>query len=101
MPPRAPKPPSQTWRAFLKNHMHNTCAMDFFVIPTATFKILFALVILSRHRRKVVHFNVTTNPSAKWTSQQLVGWWQFPGRQHQSICCETEIQYMDAISSGV
>jgi hypothetical protein len=39
--------------------------MDFFTIPTATFKILFALVILSHYRRKVVHFNVTTNPSAK------------------------------------
>jgi hypothetical protein len=39
--------------------------MDFFTIPTATFKILFALVILSHDRRKVVHFNVTTNPSAK------------------------------------
>jgi len=72
MPPRAPKPPSQSWRAFLKNHIQNTCSMDFFVIPTATFKILFALVILSHDRRKVVHFNVTTNPSAKWTAQQLV-----------------------------
>ncbi len=72
MPARPPKPPSQTWRAFLKNHMHNTCSMDFFVIPTATFKILFALVILSHDRRKVVNFNVTTNPSAKWTAQQVV-----------------------------
>ena len=77
MPARPPKPPSQTWRAFLKNHMHNTCAMDFFVVPGATFKILFALVILSHDRRKVVHFNVTKNPTAKWTSQQVVeafGW---------------------------
>jgi hypothetical protein len=70
MPPRAPKPPSQTWRAFLTNHMHNTCSIDFFTIPTATFKIL--LVIIRHDRRKVVHFNVTTNPSAKWTAQQLV-----------------------------
>jgi len=37
MPVRPPKPPSQTWRAFLKNHMHNTCSMDFFTIPTANF----------------------------------------------------------------
>ncbi len=72
MPPCASKPPSQTWRAFLKNHMHNTCSLDFFIIPTATFKILFALVILSHERRKVIHFNVTANPSAKWTAQQLV-----------------------------
>jgi len=73
MPPCAPKPPSQSWREFFKNHIQNTCSMDFFTIPTATFKILFALVILSHDRRKVVHFNVTTNPSAKWTAQQLVG----------------------------
>jgi putative transposase len=72
MPARPPKPPSQTWRVFLKNHMHNTCSMDFFSIPTATFKILLALVVLSHDRRKVVHFNVTANPSAKWTAQQLV-----------------------------
>ncbi len=72
MPPKAPKPPSQFWRAFLKNHMHNTCSMDFYVIPTATFKILFALVILSHRRRKVVHFNVTASPTAMWASQQLV-----------------------------
>lgn len=72
MPPRAPEPPSQSWRAFLTNHMHNTCSMDFFSIPTATFKILFALVIISHDRRKVVHFNVTTSPSSKWTCQQVV-----------------------------
>jgi hypothetical protein len=49
--------------------MRNTCSMDFFSIPTATFKILFALVILSHDCRKVIHFNVTANPSAKWTVQ--------------------------------
>ena len=61
------KPPSQTWRTFLKNHT-NKCAIDFFTVPTATFKILFVLVILSHNRRKVVHFNVTLNPSARWTN---------------------------------
>ena len=72
MPKRKPKPPSQTWRTFLKNHMWNTCSMDFFTVPTVTFKVLFVLVILSHDRRKVVHFNVTTNPTAEWTSQQVV-----------------------------
>ena len=70
--PRPRKPPSQTWRTFLKNHMWNTCSMDFFTVPTATFKILFVLVILSHDRRKVLHFNVTANPTAQWTSQQIV-----------------------------
>ena len=46
--------------------------MDFFTVPTATFRVLFVLVILSHSRRRVLHFNVTSNPSAEWTSQQVV-----------------------------
>ncbi|MDX2492994.1 integrase [Desulfosarcina sp.] len=63
--------PSQTWRTFLKNHA-NKCSIDFFTVPTATFNILFVLVVLSHSRRKVVHFNVTSNPIAEWTAQQVV-----------------------------
>ena len=69
--PHRTKPPSQTWRTFLKNHMDVTCAIDFFTVPTATFRILFVLVILEHSRRKVVHFNVTENPYAEWAAQQL------------------------------
>jgi len=72
MPPPSPKPPSQTWRSFLKNHMPNMLSTDFFTVPTATFRVLFVLVILSHSRRRDLHFNVTSNPSAEWTSQQLV-----------------------------
>jgi hypothetical protein len=59
MPRRGSKPPSQTWQTFLKNHMMNMVSIDFFTVPTPTFRILFVLVILSHSRRKVVHFNVT------------------------------------------
>jgi putative transposase len=69
---RTGKPPSQTWRAFLKNHMHNTFAIDFFTVPTATFRVLYVFVILQHESRKVVHFNVAGNPTAKWTAQQIV-----------------------------
>jgi putative transposase len=72
MPRRKPKPPSQTWRTFLKNHMMNMISIDFFTVPTATFQILFVLVILSHNRRKAVHFNVTSIPTAKWTAQQVI-----------------------------
>jgi hypothetical protein len=72
MPRRKPRPPSQTWRTFLKNHMINMVSIDFFTVPTATFRILFVLVILSHSRRKVVYFNVTSNPTPKWTAQQIV-----------------------------
>ena len=72
MPSRRSKPPSQTWRTFLKNHMTNMVSIDFFMVPTATFRILFVLVVLSHNRRRVVHFNVALNPTARWTAQQIV-----------------------------
>jgi hypothetical protein len=72
MPRRTPKPPSQTWRTFLKNHMLNMVSIDFFTVPTAKFRILFVLVFLSHSRRQAVHFNVTPNPTAKWTAQQVI-----------------------------
>jgi transposase InsO family protein len=72
MPRRPPNSkPSQSWRTFLKNHA-GKCSIDFFTVPTATFNILFVLVILRHCRRKVVHFNVTSNPSGQWTAQQVV-----------------------------
>jgi len=72
MSSRLTKPPSQTWRTFLKNHMKNMVSIDFFTVPTATFQILFVLVILSHRQRQIVHSNVTTNPSAMWTAQQVI-----------------------------
>ena len=69
---RPSKPPSPTWRAFLKNHVADLVSIDFFTIPTIRFKILFVLVVLLHHRRKVVYFNVTENPTAQWAAQQIV-----------------------------
>ena len=66
------KPPSQTWRTVLKNHMNNTHAIDFFTVPTANFKLLYVFVVLWHERRKVIHFNVTMNPTAQWTAQQII-----------------------------
>jgi len=57
-------PPSQTWRTFLQNHTKDLIALDFFTVPTATFKVLFVLVILSHDRRRILHFNVTQYPTA-------------------------------------
>ena len=70
--PRQRKPPSQTWRTFIENHMHNTVSIDFFVMPTITFKILFGFLVLSHERRKIIHFNVTNSPSAEWTGRQII-----------------------------
>ena len=64
--------PSQTWRTFLANHMDATAACDFFVVPTWRFKLLYVFVVLSHDRRRILHFNVTSNPTAAWTARQLV-----------------------------
>jgi putative transposase len=68
---RRRRPPSQTWRTFLANHVEQLMAADFFVVPTATSRLLFVLVILAHHRRRLVHMAVTAHPTAAWTAQQL------------------------------
>ena len=65
-------PRSQNWRTFLQNHTKELIALDFFTVPTATFRVLFVLVILSHDRRRILHFNVTQHPSAAWTARQLL-----------------------------
>jgi len=69
---RRRKPPSQTWRTFLKNHTKEIVAADFFVVPTAFFQVLFVFVILSHDRRRPIHFAVTEHPTAEWTARQLL-----------------------------
>src|SRR5256884_5390653 len=69
---RPRRPPSQAWRTFLKNHAKDLIASDFFTVPTATFRVLFVLVVLRHDRRRLVHFNVTEHPTADWTGRQLI-----------------------------
>ena len=88
-----PKPPSQTCKTFIKNHMPDMVAVDFLVVPTIRFKILFVFVVLSHDRRRVVHFNVTANPTAQWTAQQITEAFPWDGAAevlHRGICSETE-----------
>ena len=54
--PRNRRPPSQTWKAFLDNHVNELVSIDFFTVPTATLRVLFVLVVLAHRRRSVVHF---------------------------------------------
>jgi putative transposase len=70
--PKRRTPPSQTWRTFLANHVGHLVAVDFFTVPTARLRVLFVLVVLAHHRRRVLHFNVTEHPTAHWTAQQIV-----------------------------
>jgi transposase InsO family protein len=70
--PKRPSRPSQTWRAFLTNHVRDLVAVDFFTVPTARLRVLFVLVVLANQRRRVLHFNVTEHPTAARTAQQVV-----------------------------
>jgi hypothetical protein len=69
---RPRKPPSQTWRAFLENHVKQLVSVDLFVVPTIDFKLLFVFLVLAHERRRVIHFNVAQHPTAAWTGQQLM-----------------------------
>jgi putative transposase len=66
-----PKPPSQTWRTFLKNHAADIIGCDFFTAYTVIFRVYYVLVMLRHSDREIVHFNVTKNPTTDWTVQQV------------------------------
>jgi putative transposase len=70
--PRVRKPSSPTWKTFLTTHVHDIVACDFFIVPTATFRVLFVFIMLAHERRRIVHFNITEHPTAQWTAQQIV-----------------------------
>ena len=62
---------SPTWMSFLRNQVSEFVSVDFFVVPTVRFEVLFVFLVLAHDRRRVLHFNVTQNPSAAWTAQQI------------------------------
>ena len=68
---RGRKPPSQTWRTFLENHVQAMVSVDFFTVPTLRFQILYAFPVLAHDRRRIVHFGITAHPTAEWAVQQL------------------------------
>src|SRR5229473_3367151 len=63
--------PSQGWRTFLRNHAPDIAAMDLFVVPTISFRMLYGFVIVRLDRRDLVWINVTTNPTAEWVARQI------------------------------
>jgi putative transposase len=70
--PRRRKPPSQTWRSFLENHVSDLVSVDFFTVPTVLFHVLFVFVVLAQDRRRILSINVTSSPSTTWTANQIV-----------------------------
>ena len=70
---RYPSPPSQSWRTFLTNHADCLASIDFFVVPTATFHLLFGFIVLHHERRQIVHFGVTASPWQNPYVERLIG----------------------------
>jgi transposase InsO family protein len=70
--PKRTGPPSPTWRTFLDQHVRDLVSIDFFIVPTVKFRILFVFIVLAHDRRRIVHFNVTEHPTAQWTAQQII-----------------------------
>jgi transposase InsO family protein len=68
--PRDPEP-AKRWLAFLRNHREAIAAMDFFTVPTVTFRLLYCFFVISHDRRRILHFNVTRHPTSSWVIQQL------------------------------
>ena len=68
---RSRKPPSQTWRTFLQNHLQSLVSVDFFIVPTIRFQVLYVFLVLAHERRRIVHLAVTAHPTAEWTAHQL------------------------------
>jgi hypothetical protein len=64
-------PPSQRWKTILRNHAPDIAAMDLFVVPTISFDLLYALVIVRLDRRDLVWINVTTNRTTEWIARQI------------------------------
>jgi hypothetical protein len=69
--PAGRRPPSPTWRTFLRNHVGSLTSVDFCVVPTVTFRLPYVFVVLCHERRRVVHVNVTAHATAAWVAQQL------------------------------
>ena len=69
--PWRPKVPSPTWRSFLHNHLTDIAAVDMFVVATATFRLLYVVVVLGHDRRKIMHFGVTAHPTQDWLARQM------------------------------
>jgi len=67
----SPPDSNQRWLTFLKNHREAIAAMDFFSVPTATFRVLYCFFVIAPGRRKILHFNVTEHPTCSWVVQQL------------------------------
>ena len=84
---RPSKPPSQTWKTFLRNHAEAIAAIDMCVVPTLTFDLLFAFLVLGHGRRQLLWFEVTRHPTAEWLARKITR--RFLGPRRRATWCAT------------
>ena len=80
MTQRAPRPSSQNWKTFLRNHLGHMVSVDLLTVPTLSFQGPYVFIVLSHLRRKVLHFNVTEAPSPRWTANSYAKVFRSPCR---------------------
>ena len=97
MVPR-PGTPSPTWRTFLRNQAEGIAAIDMFVVASASFRLLYVMVILAHDRRRIIHTAVAEHPTAAWLSRQVTE--AFPGTLLRDTCCATAMPRMTSTSAG-
>ncbi|MBW2401994.1 MAG: transposase [Deltaproteobacteria bacterium] len=90
----------QRWMTFLRNHKDLVAGMDFFVVPTVRFRLLYVWFAIDHGRRRILHFNVTENPSAAWVIQQLRE--TFPNEPtHRFLICDNDAIFSPAVTSAI
>ena len=100
--PKKERDPSQRqrWTTFLRNHKDVIAGMDFFVVPTVRFRLLYVWFAIDHGRRRILHFNVTENPTARWVIQQLRE--TFPNEpQHRFLICDNDAIFSPAVTSAI
>lgn len=99
---RAPRTPraAQRWLTFLRNHREAIAAMDFFTVPTLTFGVLYCFFVISHGRRKILHCNVTRNPTAAWIVQQIREAWPY-APAHRFLLFDHDAKFGKEVASAV
>jgi hypothetical protein len=95
---RRPKPPSQTWRTFPNNHVKALVSADFSRCRLSAFEVHYVFLVLAHERRRVVHFNVTTHPTAEWTASNCAR--PFRSIKFRGIYCAIETGSSVTTSAG-
>jgi transposase InsO family protein len=90
----------QRWTTFLRNHKDVIAGMDFFIVPTVRFRLLYVWFAIDHGRRRILHFNVTESPTARWVTQQLRE--TFPNEpQHRFLIYDNDAIFSPAVTHAI